>query len=135
MSKIPDYGIYFYVNGEMIYHQNCLPLAMKTFDRRTTPNPTRGKMVAVLPSALSAEYENPDVWGGPSLGVKQEFAGAGIIFWTAGQYDWGASDLNGGWYDAGKGFQPRFRPYTVNVIAYIETIIYDTYYQQVLGLI
>lgn len=135
MPKIPDYGIYFYVNGEMIYHQNCLPLVMKTFDRRTSPNPTRGKMVAVLPSALDSEYEEPDVWGGQPLEVKQWFAGAGIIFWTAGQYDWGASDLNGGWYGVGEGFQPRFRPYTVNILAYIETSIYDKYYQQALGLI
>lgn len=132
---VPDHGIYFYANGQIIYHQNCLPLVVKTYDRRVYPHPLMDKMIAVLPTILDTEYEQ-DSWGGPPLAHKQYFSGAGLIFFGSEfGYRWGARVLSGGWWEVTKGFQPILRPFSVNILSYIETDIYDSYYKQSLGLI
>ncbi|MBN3207153.1 MULTISPECIES: hypothetical protein [Pectobacterium] len=121
-SPIPEYGIYFYRDGEIFYHQNCLPLSVK-ISNRFTASPVRVK-AAVLPCVL--ETEQPDQW------IVQVILGAGYYYFgTTDGYQWGIKEEL---YDVDKlGFQPQFRPGRITTYAYIETAIYDQYYKQSLG--
>ncbi len=134
LPPIPDFGIYFYRNGEIIYHQNCLPLSIKTYNKLDSNNIPKGRMLGTLPAVVETEFSDPETWGHPVIGMRQWFSGAGLIFYSASEgYHWGVGILSGDIIPVSDGFQPQLRPLAMTIIAYIETDIYDQYYQQSLG--
>lgn len=135
LAPIPDWGIYFYRNGEIVYHQNCLPLAMKTYDKNDSGKKPRGMKLATLPAVVETEFYDPETWGHPVISMRQWFSGAGLLYYgeIGERYKWGVNVISGDIIPVSEGFQPQLRPNAMTTISYIETDVYDQYYKQSLG--
>ncbi|PPE61969.1 hypothetical protein F157LOC_00804 [Pectobacterium brasiliense] len=114
--KIPDYGLFFYKNGSVIFHDKCLPLFVKSIPNNTSIS-MNGKFA--FESRYMHSDMNPDLgryyytfWG--VLCSPTNSRGGEVYFWDV---------------SSAQGYFQSHPP----TLMYIETEIYDQYYQQALG--
>ncbi|QKJ87397.1 hypothetical protein PMPD1_2455 [Paramixta manurensis] len=118
----PNYGIFFYRNGKMIYCGNCLPLQIKWYAANAT-NP--GKSAAVMPgyATLNANAGPPGPGGGATLILLMGWVGQSNGISQSVYLEVNRNSNT-----------PIITPPNAKGVLYIETALYDQYYRQSLGL-
>lgn len=130
----PNYGLYVYKDGNMVYHSNCLPLKMLTMDGTGMVGPSSSPLAVT--SCITSQYsESYDA-------IKTYW---GYTRSSAGYMPNNLSGLGDGWFVSGGDVyvenmnnideHPNFKAgmWQVSKIAYIECSLYDQYYKQALG--
>ncbi|MFJ5428963.1 hypothetical protein ACIPUP_07330 [Pectobacterium actinidiae] len=117
ITTIPDYGIFFYKNSNIVFHDRCLPLFVKSVTNSTN-------LVLNGSYAFESRYihsdMNPDLgryyytfWG--VLCSPERSAGGEVYFWDV---------------SFPQGYFQSHPP----TLMYIDTSVYDQYYRQSLDL-
>lgn len=133
MKNIPEWGFFMYKNGDLVWHSNCLPLKLNVMKRTSNQSPitvTSTNPLAIQSSVTAnrnlriTDAEYSQLYLSSSAGWSQsmnayvaEMEGYNYIFNIISGYD----SIPASWW--------------VPYLGYIETDIYDMYYQQSLGLV
>lgn len=129
--NIPEWGFYVYNNGVLVWHSNCLPLKMASVATQVSNNPNP----LAITSAITGCYQ---IGTGPDEGFY------GWYICAAGYSPPGLENQGNWCTKRGILSQRRYTTppddpnypgnySTVAPAAYIETHIYDQYYQAALG--
>lgn len=124
MVNVPNAGFFMYNNGAIVWHNNCLPLAMSV-GARNSASPlaiTAGGSVLVnVPYDPTYPYQGQQRFNCYSAGI------------SGGQYSASGADL----YAVSEYNVPTTSPVppgsSMGPPGVIDTAIYDTYYRQALG--
>ncbi|ADU71565.1 hypothetical protein [Pantoea sp. At-9b] len=122
MVNTPAAGFFMYDNGQIVWHQNCLPLKL------TVGSTTTSDVPVAITSGVSVVVAIPVT--GNSGYVRYNCYSAGFNISGTSKYEaQGGNTYNQVSYDN----QQAPYQYSCSPPAYIETNIYDTYYHQALG--
>ena len=125
MVNVPSGGFFMYQNGQVVWHNNCLPLVMTVGQKTTGPN---APLAITAGGSVLVNY--PWDPGNPNTGQQR------FNCYSAGVDSQGNWTANGGDlymtynYSSPTGPPPGS---SMGPPGVIETSIYDTYYRQALG--
>jgi len=135
--NIPDYGLFIYNGGNVVYHNNCLPLKVSTISYSQTQITSSSPLAvcSCVTEVVEEFYPDPDPYTAKFQVVERRRASAG---YESGSYKatFGGvlshveNLIN---HDIDPPTYPIVNMWNVQTIAYIECSLYDQYYKQALG--
>ncbi|WP_139824052.1 hypothetical protein [Lonsdalea britannica] len=135
--NVPEYGLYVYSEGRVVYHNNCLPLKVNTISYNQSEITSSAPLAvcSCVTEVVEEFYPDPDPYSAKFQVIERRRASAG---YESGSYKvtfMGVLShvenlIN---HDIDPPTYPIVNMWNVNTIAYIECSLYDQYYKQALG--